>query len=168
LAGLLGVLWGAGGLAIVLLDAIARLSGIAMRAMDDGLSAFQWVSLVIVVVLMAYLEGYQGFQKSFSPRSAARTYYLYRNPDLLTVVFAPLFVMGFFRATRGPLLFAWVGTCLIVLLIVILQLSAQPWRGIVDAGVVVGLSWGLGSFLVELWQVFTTGIYPLSPAVAQD
>ena len=117
---------------------------------------------------MAYLEGYQGFQKSFSPRSAARTYYLYRNPDLLTVVFAPLFVMGFFRATRGPLLFAWVGTCLIVLLIVILQLSAQPWRGIVDAGVVVGLSWGLGSFLVELWQVFTTGIYPLSPAVAQD
>ena len=101
-----------------------------MRAMDDGLSAFQWVSLVIVVVLMAYLEGYQGFQKSFSPRSAARTYYLYRNPDLLTVVFAPLFVMGFFRATRGPLLFAWVGTCLIVLLIVV-ALSERalnsPW-----------------------------------------
>ncbi|MDP6437361.1 MAG: hypothetical protein QF790_03995 [Gammaproteobacteria bacterium] len=165
LAGLLGALWGAGGLVAVLLDAIDRLSGIAMQALDAGFHMFQWAVLVIVVGLMAYVEGYRGFQKSFSPRSAARTYYLYRNPELLMVVLAPLFIMGFFRATRGPLLFAWVGTGLIVLLVVLLQLSAQPWRGIVDAGVVVGLSWGLASFLVELWRVFTSGIYPLSPAV---
>jgi hypothetical protein len=162
---LLGALWGAGGLAIVLLDAINRLSGIAMQAIDEGLDTTQWVLFIVIVFLMAYLEGYRGFQKSFSPRSAARTYYLYKKPELLTVIFAPLFVMGFFRAARGPLLFAWVGTCLIVLLIVFLQLSAQPWRGIIDAGVVVGLSWGLISLLIELWRVFSTGVYPLPPAV---
>lgn len=165
LAGLLGALWGAGGLSIVLLDAINRLSRIAMRALDEGLSVFQWALLIVVIILMAYSEGYRGFQKSFSPRTAARTFYLYRNPEPLTVLLAPFFVMGFFRATRGPFLFAWIGTALIVVLIIILQLSAQPWRGIVDAGVVVGLSWGLASFLVELWRVFSTGVYPVSPAV---
>ena len=162
-SGVLGAVWGAGGLAIVLLDAINRLSGIAMHALDSGLSGMQWLLLVIIIVLMAYLEGYRGFQKSFSPRCAARTYYLYRHPDFLSVLFAPQFVMGFFRATRSPLLFAWIGTALIVLFVVALQMSAQPWRGIVDAGVVVGLSWGLASLLIELLQVFRSGDYPVSP-----
>jgi hypothetical protein len=164
-SGVIGAVWGAGGLAVVLLDAINRLSGIAMQALDAGLSAPLWVLLVVVVILMAYMEGYRGFQKSFSPRCAARAYYLYRHPDFLSVLFAPLFIMGFFRATRGPLLFAWVGTGLIVLFVIGLQLSAQPWRGIVDAGVVVGLSWGLASLLIELVRVFRTGNYALSPEV---
>ncbi len=164
-SGFVGALWGAGGLSLVLLDAINRLSGIAIQALDDGLNGVQWIVLVMVVLAMAYAEGYRGFQKSFSPRSAARTYYLYRNPQLLAVILAPLFVMGFFRATRGPLLFAWVGTALIVMLIVALQMSAQPWRGIVDAGVVVGLSWGLASFLIQLVRVFRSGEYLVSPEV---
>jgi hypothetical protein len=164
-AGLIGAVWGAGGLAVVLLDAINRLSGIALHAFDEGLTGVQYVVLVIVIVLMAYTEGYRGFQKSFSPRSAARAYYLYKHPDFLSVLFAPLFCMGYFRATRGPLLFAWVGTVLIVILIILLQMSPQPWRGIVDAGVVVGLSWGLISLLVSVWRVFSSGIYALSPEV---
>ena len=166
-SGTIGAIWGAGGLSLVLLDAINRLSGIAMEALDDGLSGMQWIILAMVVIAMAYAEGYRGFQKSFSPRSAARTYYLYRNPQPLAVILAPLFVMGFFRATRGPLLFAWVGTALIVMLVVALQLSQQPWRGIVDAGVVVGLSWGLASFLIQLARVFMSGEYPLSPEVPE-
>jgi hypothetical protein len=164
--GYLGAAWGAGGLAWILLDAINRLSGIALEALDTGLTALQWATLAIVVIAMAYAEGYRGFQKSFSPRCAARTYYLARNPSLAGVIFAPLFVMGFFRATRAPLLFAWVGTALIVLLVIALQLSAQPWRGIVDAGVVAGLSWGLASFGVELVRVFRTReAYPVAPEV---
>jgi len=167
-AGLLGAVWGAGGLAIILLDAINRLSRIALQAFDEGLTVVQYGVLLVVVVFMAYTEGYRGFQKSFSPRSAARAYYLYKNPEPLACLLAPLFCMGFFRATRGPLLFAWVGTLLIVLLIIMLQMSPQPWRGIVDAGVVVGLSWGLVSLLISVWRVFTTGIYPMSPEVPAD
>ncbi len=163
--GLLGAVWGVGGLAVILLDAIKRLSGIALQALDTQVSAVQWVILAVVIVLIAYAEGYRGFQKSFSPRCAARSYYLLHNPDWLSVLFAPLFVMGYFRATRAPLLFAWVGTFLIVLLIIALQMSLQPWRGIVDAGVVVGLSWGLASFMLSCWRVFSTGISAVSPAV---
>ena len=164
-SGIFGAAWGSGGLAIILLDAINRLSGIAMQALDAGLSSWQWVALVIVVILLAYSEGYRGFQKSFSPRCAARAYFLYRNPEWKTIVFAPFFVMGFFRATRRPFLFAWVGTALIVLLVIALQMSPQPWRGIVDAGVVVGLSWGLASFLIELLRVFKADRYIVSPEV---
>jgi hypothetical protein len=164
IGGLLGAVWAVGGLAVILLDAINRLSGMAMHALDSGLTAGQYVVLLLVVIAMAYAEGYRGFQKSFSPRCAARAYYLYRHPDTLSVLLAPLFIMGFFKATRKPLLFAWVGTALIIMLIVALQLSPQPWRGIVDAGVVVGLSWGLISFLVATYRVFT-GRIDVSPEV---
>jgi hypothetical protein len=165
--GLLGASWAVVGLSLILLDAINRLSGIALHAFDGGLTVLQWGTLVIVVVLMAYAEGYRGFQKSFSPRCAARAYHLYQHPHLLSVILAPLFIMGFFRAERAPLLFAWVGTGLIILLIVLLQLTPQPWRGLVDCGVVVGLSWGLVSFLLAVRRVFASGEYAVSPAVPE-
>ncbi len=163
--GFAGALWGAAGLCLILLDAINRLSRLALHALDHGMDTVHWVSLPLVVALLAYSEGYRGFQKSFSPRCAARTWYLYRHPDPLNALFAPLFVMGFYRATRKPLLFAWVGTSLIVLLVIVLHQSPQPWRGIIDAGVVAGLSWGLISFLYSTGRAFATGRYPVSPEV---
>ena len=44
----------------------------------------------------------------------------------------------------------------------------QPWRGILDAGVVVGLSWGLASFVYSLQQAFVTGEYARSPELSDD
>jgi hypothetical protein len=168
LGGLLGAAWGIAGFSLILLDAINRLARISWQALGTELSGAQWGLVLLVVVLMAYSEGYRGFQKSFSPRSAARAYYLYRHPEPVAVLFAPLFCMGFFRATRKPLLFAWVGTLLIIMLVVALQATPQPWRGIVDAGVVVGLSWGLLSFWIFVWRAFATGEYPVAPAVPQN
>jgi hypothetical protein len=163
--GLAGAIWGVAGFSLILLDAINRLAHIAVHALDTGLTALQWLCLVIVVLALAYAEGYRGFQKKFAPRCAARLYYLYKNPEPVAALLAPLFCMGFFRATRGPLRFAWVGTTLIVMLIIILHGAPQPWRGIVDAGVVVGLSWGLISFWVSIWRTFSSGQYPVSPEV---
>lgn len=163
--GLVGAIWAVAGFSWILLDAIIRLGIIAAEAIAQGLTLLQFSLMALIIVSMAYAEGYRGFQKSFSPRCAARAYWLYRNPEPLAVALAPLFIMGFFRATRAPLLFAWVGTGLIILLIIGLQLSPQPWRGIVDAGVVVGLSWGLISFLVCVWQIFAGGSQPVSPEV---
>lgn len=167
-AGRLAAGWAIVGFSWILLDAIIRLSLIAFEAVANGLSVLQWILLVVVVVLMAYAEGYRGFQKSFSPRCAARTRHLLTHPHTFSAVLAPLFIMGFFRATRKPLLFAWVGTALIVMLIVILQVSPQPWRGIVDAGVVVGLSWGLTSYWVAVWQVLTGSRTDFSHEVPAD
>lgn len=166
LSGLLGAVWATAGFSLILLDAINRLSRIAFEAVDAGLTPALWAVFALVIVFMGYAEGYRGFQKSFSPRCAARTFYLYNNPDRLSVLLAPLFIMGFFRATRKPFLVAWVGTSMIIVLVLILHWSPQPWRGIVDAGVVVGLSWGLVSYLVEVGRVFSAGDYIASPEVA--
>ena len=55
---------------------------------------------------------------------------------------APFYAAGYFEGTRRERLGVWFGTVGIVILIVIVHSLAQPWRGILDAGVVVGLSWG--------------------------
>lgn len=163
LAGRLAAFWGVAGFVWILLDAILRLGVVAYQGLSPGLNAGEWATLVLFVLFMAYSEGYRGFQLSFSPRTAARAYYLYRHPDWLAGLLAPLFCMGFFRATRRPLLVAWVGTVLIVSIILWLRTVAQPWRGIVDAGVVVGLSWGLTTFLWNVRQAFRNGDYPVDP-----
>ncbi len=163
--GTAGAVWAVVGFAWILLDAIIRLARIAWQAVGQDLSVLQYGVLIVVVIVMAYSEGYRGFQKSFSPRCAARAYWLYKNPEALPALLGPLFIMGFFRATRAPFLFAWVGTFLIVLAIIALQMSPQPWRGIVDAGVVVGLSWGLVSFLISVRRVFKTGHSPVAAGI---
>jgi hypothetical protein len=165
--GRIGAVWAVVGFSLILLDAINRLSGMALDAFAEGFTLPQWVGLVLVVLFMAYTEGYRGFQKSFSPRCAARAYHLYKNPEPLSVALAPLFIMGFFRAERRPFLIAWVGTMVIVMLVFALHVTPQPWRGIVDCGVVVGLSWGLISFLLSVWRVFSSGRYDVLPAVPE-
>ena len=165
LAGRVCAIWAVAGFSWILLDAILRLGILAWRGLSGGIEPLQWVVLVLFVAFMAYSEGYRGFQKMFSPRTAARALYLFNHPSLWSGLLAPLFCMGFFRATRRPLLVAWVGTGLIVALVISLRFMPQPWRAIVDAGVVVGLSWGLLSFLASVITAFRTNTYPVSPEV---
>jgi len=48
----------------------------------------------------------------------------------------------------------WIGTGLIVLAVLIFNQLSQPWRGILDAGVLVGLVWGTTSLLAAAWTTF--------------
>lgn len=165
LAGRVCAIWSVIGFAWILLDAILRLGILAWQGLGGGLSAPEWGALVVFVAFMAYSEGYRGFQKMFSPRTAARAYYLFNYPSFWSGLLAPAFCMGFFRATRRPLLVAWVGTALIIGLVISLRWVPQPWRAIVDAGVVVGLSWGLLSFLFCVIAAFRDQRYPVPPEV---
>jgi hypothetical protein len=61
--------------------------------------------------------------------------------------------MGLFGARRRTTVAVWSVTVGIVVLVVLVRLLPQPWRGIVDAGVVVGLGWGLIALAVELLTV---------------
>jgi len=162
--------WGAVGFVWILLDAVFRLAALAAPPLRAGLSPVEWLALLAFVVFMAYVEGYRGFQRSFAPRAAARARFLYDHPSWLAGLLAPLFCMGFFQATRRALLVAWVGTALIMLLVFALRAVPQPYRAIVDAGVVVGLSWGAMAFIACLAREFLTagtGVLPeVPPAVA--
>jgi hypothetical protein len=67
----------------------------------------------------------------------------------LHVALAPLFVMALIHATRKRLIVSWVVLLGIVGLVVAVQNTPQPWRGIIDGGVALALLWG--SVAVVVW-----------------
>jgi len=160
---MLGVVWAIMGVSALLLNAIVRLAGRGWEALQMDLSAVQWVVLVVFALFMMVAEGYRGFQKKFSPRTAARVRYIRENPTGLRVLLAPFFAMGFFDANRKTFLVAWILTIMIIVLIIAVSFLAQPWRGIVDVGVVLGLSWGLISFWIFCVKALTKVEFSHSP-----
>lgn len=148
--GTLAAAWGIAGVSLLLGSAIARLSAVAWQAVEAPLQARHWMGLGASLAFMGIFEGYCAFQRRFAPRTAARARHLASHPTPLRAVLAPLFCMGFFGAPPRRRITSALVTAAIVVLVVLVRWIEQPWRGIVDAGVVVGLAWGL----VALW-VFT-------------
>ena len=147
LVGIFGALWAVAGLLGILVWAIVHLMNRAIEAYETGLSTAQWWITAAIVVFMAYTEGYRGFQGSFSPRTAHRVRHLIDHPDGLRSLLAPLYAMGFFHATRRIKVTTYALTIGIVVLVLLIQQLDQPWRGMIDAGVVVGLAWGVASLV---------------------
>lgn len=159
--GKLIALWGVGGVLVVLGRAIARLTPLALEPLLDGsMTSFQWFLYVAWTVLNAYMEGYRGFQKAFCPRVVARAVHLGKNPKPLHVLLAPAFCMAMFHAKRKNLILAWGLLAGIVCLVIAVRYLPQPWRGIVDAGVVVGLVWGCLVIVVMFARAVFSGVIP--------
>jgi len=163
--GAFGAIWGFGGAFALIGFAVWRLTPLAVEALDYQLTIIQWAALISNVLFMAYSEGYKGFQLAFSPRVAARSLYLSRNPTAIRLLFAPLFVLGYFDATKRRMIVSYLLTIMIIVLIILVHQLQQPWRGIVDAGVVVGLGWGLASMLYYIVHAFSTENFSYSPEV---
>lgn len=155
-AGNLGVaLWGVGGVLLLLGQALARLIPIALEPLQQGtLSAPQWVVLLSWVLVSAYSEGYRGFQKGFAPRVVGRAFELAASPRPLFVLLAPAYCMTYFAAPRARMITSWCVTSAIVGLVVAVRQLDQPWRGIIDGGVVVGLGWGVVAIVLEAARVY--------------
>jgi hypothetical protein len=117
---------------------------------------------------MAYAEGYRAFQQRFSPRVVARAKYLMSHPAFFRVVFAPIFCMGFFHATKKRKITSVSVTAGIILLVLLVRAVPQPWRGIVDLGVVVGLTWGIVSIIIFSLKAFSSGTFAYSADVPGD
>lgn len=166
--GMIGAVWGMAGVIALLVYAIWRLGHLALDSFAYELSALQWLVLIANVLFMLYSEGYKGFQLSFAPRTAARALHLSRNPQGLRILLAPLFVMGFFHTTRRRLVGTYALTIMIVTFIILLQELDQPWRGIVDAGVVAGLIWGVASLCVYLAAAFGREEFRYSPELSPE
>jgi hypothetical protein len=117
---------------------------------------------------MAYAEGYRAFQQGFSPRVAARARYLRDHPNVLHALLAPLFCMAYFHALKRRQIVSLSVTAGIIVLVVLVRLLSQPWRGIIDGSVVVGLVWGLVSLIVFGFQAFTLERFNYSPEVPEN
>lgn len=127
------------------------------------LGVLHWIVLGVWTVFMAVGEGYRGFQKRFSPRTAARVRYLRDHPSGIRTLLAPFFCMGYFHARKKTQITAICLTLGIVLLVILVSFSPQPWRGIIDFGVLVGLAWGWISFLLYTLQALGRPDFPHSP-----
>lgn len=165
-AGPIGAVWGVIGLVLILGVPVFRLFQKFLEAWETKATwgIWQWSLLIGFVAFMAYTEGYKGFQKAFSPRCAVRAKHLKDHPTWLRVVLAPLFLMAFFAATKKRLIVSYAITAMVIGFVLIFHLVPQPWKGILDVGVVVGLTWGLISFLLFLAPAFS-GRLQMDPEV---
>lgn len=159
--------WGVAGVLALFGQAIVRLGERAVEAYGLPLGPVEIAVATVWVVLNGYAEGYRAFQLRFSPRVVARALHLGRHPRPLFVVLAPLFCMAFFHATARARVIAWATTLMVVCFIALLRHVPQPWRGIVDGGVVIALAWGAIAivffFLRALWSGREPGVSPELP-----
>ncbi len=134
----------------MLIFAIYRLAPMALALENSPMNLLHWFALIFSVTYMAYAEGYKGFHLGFAPRVISRANYLRNNPRVDHILLAPLFCMGYIYATRKRKLLSIGLTIMIICFILIARLLPQPWRGILDAGVVVGLAIGIASIMYFL------------------
>jgi hypothetical protein len=113
---------------------------------------------------MVYFEGYRGFQRGFSPRVVVRAWSLGRQPSWVRGVLAPLVCMGLLWASRKRLVVSWSLLAGMVALVLGVSRLEQPWRGLIDVGVVLGLAHGLVALLGFAAWAAATGQLPDTPA----
>lgn len=121
--------------------------------------------------LMAYAEGFKGFQKKFSPLVVKRALTLDSRKGggagPLQLILAGPYSMGLFHATKKRRTVSWALTAGVLCLVQMVKRLPYPWRSIVDAGVVVGLSYGTLSICV-IWARALMGTAPaIDPALPE-
>lgn len=157
--GLLGWTWAMAGIFTILLLPIYRLSLVTLKAFDSPVLWWYWIPTLMWLVFMIYAEGWRGFHRAWAPRTAKRANYLLYHPTVLRVLLAPLYCMCFFDASRKRKLVAWILTSFIVLLVIVVGYMPQPWRGLIDLGVVAGLCVGTASLVYHTFRA--TGREPV-------
>mmetsp|Transcript_7948 Transcript_7948/g.11104 ORF Transcript_7948/g.11104 Transcript_7948/m.11104 type:complete len:257 (+) Transcript_7948:80-850(+) len=141
--------WGVVCVLSVLYNAIKRLSPVAFEVFGSTktLSPVFWASYASFVAFMAYTEGYKAFQKKFSPLVVKRALTLDEKLTPMRAVFAGPYCMGMFHATKARKIVSWSITIGVFGLVQVVKRLPFPYRSLVDAGVVAGLSWGGTSIL---------------------
>jgi hypothetical protein len=143
----LGV-WGVVQVLSVLANAIKRLLPVALQPLkQNDMLPFQWVLYITWGLYMMYAEGYKAFQKKFSPMVVMRAFSLIDSPSPLNIILAGPYSMGMFGASKKRMIIAWSVTAGVFSLVKVVKLFPYPYRAIVDAGVVLGLSYGALSII---------------------
>ena len=147
--------WGVGGVLGLLTNAVLRLWPLAIEPVQSGsMTPLLWVVAIAWILFMGYTEGYRGFHRAFAPRVIVRARWLSENPRGYLVVLAPIFCMGLIHATKVRKIVSWSILIGVICLVMVVRGLEQPWRGIVDSGVVIGLGIGTLSVVLHLVRSF--------------
>jgi ABC-type Fe3+ transport system permease subunit len=71
--------------------------------------------------------------------------------------------MAYFQAKARARRSAWILTSIILLAVAVVRRLPQPWRGIIDAGVVAGLGFGAIALGVAAIRALREGTSPGDP-----
>lgn len=134
--------WGVLTVLAVLANALVKLGPLAAAALAEPLGPGHIAFGVAWTAFMLFYEGYRGFQRSFSPRVVARAFWLGAERRPLDILLAPAFCIGLYRAPRSLMIVVWSVLVGVTLLVIAVGKLPQPWRGLVDIGVLAGLGWG--------------------------
>mmetsp|Transcript_67868 Transcript_67868/g.150333 ORF Transcript_67868/g.150333 Transcript_67868/m.150333 type:complete len:208 (+) Transcript_67868:2-625(+) len=161
-AALVAQIWGVGFWVALFGQSIFALSPRAVAPLQrQDLSPGQWFIYIVTCLALLVGEGMGAFQRGFSPLLVERSRCLGPSSPWHELVLSPFFVAGLFAGTPRRLLKSWL---LMVILIPGLALTVSrlsyPWRESVDAGVVLGLSWGTGVVLVYSFRASVWGLWP--------
>jgi len=143
------VLWAVGVVALTFIEAIARLGSRAWLTIAAGLSAPQWIGLIVATATLLYFEGYRALQLRFAPEVVQRAIAC-AHGSTSTSILAPLYALALCGPDRSAVIRGRLVGAGIVAAIVIVRQVPHPWRGVIDGGVAVALLWGLGALLIEL------------------
>jgi len=75
-------------------------------------------------------------------------------------ILAPAFCIGYFHGSRKRVISSWCVTSVIFAVVVGVKRLPNPYRAIIDAGVLVGLTWGAVSICVLFAQSIAKGKQP--------
>jgi hypothetical protein len=144
--GLVGASWAVLGISALLLGGVFSMGPYALELRWSELSGFQRAGSLGFLIFMVFGKGYMGFYRGFAPRAARRVRELAESPGRVRGLLAPLFGMSLIQAPARRLLRSWGLMVAVASIVPVVRNLPDPWRGIVDAGVVAGLSVGLLSF----------------------
>jgi len=164
--------WGTLGVIGYLSFGVAKVVPIVLEGLGAIDSTWQWALLAVTLIFFAYVEGYKGFQNGFSPRVVSRAWIVSEETAAAPFwhkVLAPAFCIGYFHGTFKRVATSWGVTTVIFAVVIGVKQLANPYRAIIDAGVIVGLVWGIVSILVLFAQSLQNNRPPdFDPALPED
>eukprot|EP00931_Biecheleriopsis_adriatica_P011067 TRINITY_DN112145_c0_g1_i1.p1 TRINITY_DN112145_c0_g1~~TRINITY_DN112145_c0_g1_i1.p1 ORF type:complete len:182 (+),score=21.12 TRINITY_DN112145_c0_g1_i1:38-583(+) len=164
-----GSVWAVLGVILFLFNGVRRVVPAALQPFSRGLGAFGWASYVASVLFFAYAEGYRGFQQRFSPLVVRRALLLDGTQPVLRQVLAPAYAMAFFHAKCRRKVASWILICGIFFIVAVVKRLPYPYRAILDAGVVTGLSWGMCATGLLFVRSLRTGRAPdVDPCLPEE
>ena len=126
--------------------------GIQGKKLDTStpsIGTFQTICFYFVLTLKLV----QGFQRKFSPLVVVRSQTLTKSSPIHHILLGPLYAMGLFHATRKRKIVSWSVSLGVAGIVACVKKMPYPWRNIVDAGVICGLTWGSVSILLNWIRV---------------
>jgi len=164
--------WGALGVVAYLSFGVAKVVPIVLEGLGTIEEPLDWALLAVTLVFFAYVEGYKGFQLGFSPRVVSRSWVVAEEGDDLPIwhkVLAPAFCIGYFHGTNKRVITSWAVTLVIFAVVVGVKMLGNPYRAIIDAGVIVGLVWGIISIIALFVASLSDSKPPdYDPALPED